>query len=289
MNIKKSKLFAESWNVAIRKKKQGEILTDLKTPFKILKNNFSSWCADPFIFEYKETTYIFAELYDYKLRRGTIGYTILKDGKIRKWTQIIVEDYHLSYPFICEYKGEVYIIPESSENNSLNVYRASNFPNEWEKVKVLIDHKKFVDTTFFEWGGCICAFTTEVSSYDSQKEYFLKFSNKEIVSIDEFLVTDFKTSRMGGNVFQKKNKKIKVCQDCRRIYGGGLIFKEIEKDNLDGKMIQHILPESLVFDKKVLIDGIHTYNANEQYEIIDIKTRRFNLLNLVCRFFGKIR
>lgn len=54
-------------------------------------------------------------------------------------------------------------------------------------------------------------------------------------------------------------------------------------------MIQHILPESLVFDKKVLIDGIHTYNANEQYEIIDIKTRRFNLLNLACRFLGKIR
>ena len=34
---------------------------------------------------------------------------------------------------------------------------------------------------------------------------------------------------------------------------------------------------------------MHTYNADSEYEIIDIKTRRFNLLNLVFRLFGKIR
>lgn len=289
MNIRRSKLFAESWNVAIRRKKQGDILMDLETPFKILKNNFSSWCADPFIFEYKQKTYIFAEIYDYRLHRGTIGYTILNEGKIGKWKQVIVEEYHLSYPFIFQQNEEVYIIPESSQNNSLYIYKAVDFPNKWKKEAVLADDRKFVDTTLFQMENQVYAFTTDVSSYENQKEYILKFNNKGIEDINEIPVNNFKTSRMGGKVFQRENKIIKVCQDCRKTYGGGLMFKEFRKDKVDGNTIQHILPESLIFDKKILIDGIHTYNANSEYEIIDIKTRRFNLLNLLCRFINKAR
>ena len=134
----KNRLFAESWNIAIRKSKQGDVLTDLETPFNILKNNISSWCADPFVFTYKEETYIFAEIYDYKLCRGTIGYAILRDGNIGKWNQVIVEDHHLSYPFIFEYDENVYIIPESSQNNTLDVYKAVDFPDKWEKQKTLL-------------------------------------------------------------------------------------------------------------------------------------------------------
>ncbi len=289
VNIKNSKFFAESWNVAIRKKGKGDILTDLRTPFKILKNSFFSWSADPFIFEFKGITYIFAEIYDYRLRRGTLGYSILKGDRIGRWKQIIIENYHLSYPFIFEYAGDVYIIPESNENNSLNVYRALNFPDEWEKVTVLIHNKKFVDTTFFEWENCICAFTTDVSEYDNQREYFITFNERKIASIDEIMVSDTKTSRMGGNVLQIEDRMIKVCQDCRKTYGGGLIFKEIEEDNLDGKEVRQIFPETLRFDKRVLIDGIHTYNANERYEIIDIKTRRFNILDFIFRLLENVK
>ena len=48
--LEKSKLFAESWNVAWRKKAPGEILDDLNTEFKVIKNGFRYWAADPFVF-----------------------------------------------------------------------------------------------------------------------------------------------------------------------------------------------------------------------------------------------
>jgi hypothetical protein len=34
---------------------------------------------------------------------------------------------------------------------------------------------------------------------------------------------------------------------------------------------------------------MHTYNASTHFEVIDIKTRRFNLLNLLFRMLSKLR
>ena len=37
------------------------------------------------------------------------------------------------------------------------------------------------------------------------------------------------------------------------------------------------------------MDGMHTYNASENYEVVDIKTRRFNILNFVFRLLNKVK
>lgn len=37
------------------------------------------------------------------------------------------------------------------------------------------------------------------------------------------------------------------------------------------------------------MDGMHTYNGLGEYEVIDLKTRRFNILNFVFRILGKFR
>ena len=50
-----------------------------------------------------------------------------------------------------------------------------------------------------------------------------------------------------------------------------------------------LLPGQLNFSKKIYLDGMHTYNASEEYEVIDIKTRRFNILNFMFRLLGKVR
>ena len=69
--LKETNLYAESWNVAWRRESvQRSILKDTKTEFRVIKNSFRYWAADPFIFEYAGKIYIFAELYDYVKRRG---------------------------------------------------------------------------------------------------------------------------------------------------------------------------------------------------------------------------
>ena len=90
-------LFSESWNVAWRKKGTGSLLHDKKSIFHVIRNPIRYWAADPFLFESKGKHYIFAELYDYVKRRGTIGYYSFDQ---KKWISVIKEDYHLSYPYL---------------------------------------------------------------------------------------------------------------------------------------------------------------------------------------------
>ena len=107
MNLLK-KLFVVGWNVAYRKKGQKE--------YKVIKNHFTSWSADPFVFEYNNEVYIFAEIFNLSRYRGCIGYTKLVDGKFTKWKEVIVEDYHLSFPNIQVEDGNIYIYPETQKS-----------------------------------------------------------------------------------------------------------------------------------------------------------------------------
>ncbi|NIR67375.1 MAG: hypothetical protein GWO10_27260, partial [candidate division Zixibacteria bacterium] len=70
-----------------------------------------------------------------------------------KYQQVILDEtFHLSYPYVFKWQDEFYMIPETFETDSIRLYRASNFPNEWEFVETLVDGKDFVDPSivFFE-------------------------------------------------------------------------------------------------------------------------------------------
>jgi hypothetical protein len=47
--------------------------------------------------------------------------------------------HHLSYPFIIEHEGQIYMLPEAYESGRLTLYRAKEFPGGWEPVCDLLD------------------------------------------------------------------------------------------------------------------------------------------------------
>lgn len=287
MYIKYSPLYAESWNVAFRKTSIGEIIKNKKTKFNIIPNTYKYWAADPMIFKYNGIIYIFAELYDYKLRRGTIGFTYYDGNSFTKWKQIIVEDFHMSYPFIFVHKDNIYMIPETSEISKLILYKAVDFPEKWEKVKVIDNSVKWVDTTIYPYGEEFIGFTEEIS--EPKKDFMIKLNNNfEIIS--KTVVSEGSSDfRCAGKCFEYNDFLFRVCQDCSKKYGGALIFRKY-KSILDEEIDSFkILPEELNYNKKILLDGMHTYSAAEDMEIIDIKTRRLNFINLFYRFIGKVK
>ena len=123
------------YRAAFRKKGGHALLDDEAVPFRAIKNNLRYWVADPFVFERDGETYIFAELFDYLRRRGVIGYSKLKaNGSFSSWKEIIVEPYHMSYPQIFEHDGEIYIVPETGSGHTLDMYRAVDFPDRWQRT-----------------------------------------------------------------------------------------------------------------------------------------------------------
>lgn len=287
--LEQTKLFAESWNVAWRKKDPGTILTDDITPFNVVKNSFRYWAADPFIFEYNEEIFIFSELYDYIQRRGILGYYKISDKQNGKWIPIIEESYHMSYPCIIQSGEDIYIMPETNAGNVLCLYRAVEFPDKWEKFKILRNQVKYADTTPLIWNGKNMALSYQVDDPYHPKLFMVNFDQRG--GDYPLNLSNVERRRSAGNVFRVGNKWIRSAQNCVEDYGKGLIFYEYEIDsdgNYDEKELIELFPEQLRFSKPLYLDGMHTYNCSEHYEVIDIKTRRFNLLNLFFRFIGKI-
>ena len=62
----------------------------------------------------------------------------------------------------------------------------------------------------------------------------------------------------------------------------------MKDDEYSEEEIQRVFPEDLSYSQEIYLDGMHTYNRLDKYEVIDVKTRRFNLLNLASRIIGKL-
>lgn len=287
MDIRYSPLYAESWNIAFREKPSGSILDNKSDKFFIIPNSKKYWAADPMVFEYQKKVYIFAELYDYTLCRGTIGYTVFDGCKFSKWKQIIVEEFHMSYPNIFTVNDEIYMIPETSEAQKLILYKAINFPDKWKIEKVIKDGVKFVDTTFLKSKNGYIGYTEELTR--PIKDLLLYFDDDLNLLSSELIAEDSKLMRCGGRIFNRDKMIVRVCQDCEEKYGGALIFRICDKESLKEIKSIHISPEQLCYDKNIFLDGMHTYTSIPNMEVIDIKTRRFNMLNLFYRTINKMK
>ena len=286
--LEETMLYAESWNVAWRKKPTGSILDDNEAVFTVIPNSYRYWAADPFLFEYKNETYLFAELYDYVLRRGIVGYCKYQNGKFSCWKPIITEDTHLSYPFIFSKDDDIYIMPESGAAKTLCIYKAINFPNQWVKEKTIRKGKILGDTTLLEVQDYNLAISYDISDPDKYHLLLLNFDDNYDTEIQ---TSDWKKCRPAGKFFCYHGKRFRPAQDCEEEYGKALVFYECTYEN--GEYIEsqykRVSATDLRFDRIMFLDGIHTYNSTEAYEVVDIKTRRLNLLNLFFRLLSKIK
>lgn len=287
--FERTPLFAESWNVAWRKRPTASLLEDRETPFFVIRNSVRYWAADPFLFEYEGQCYVFAELYDYIARKGAIGYCKWNGKCFGRWKKVIVENYHLSYPYIFERDGTVYIMPESGVNRDLHVYRAVQFPDTWERSSVIRENVVYGDTTPFCWEQHTYALTYDV---EDPKDYKMILLDLEGSGKDCSIQADEpELRRPAGKHFIYCGKHVRPAQNCEGDYGKGLLFYQysLVQGAYSEKRIAEVTPRDLCYSKKMVLDGLHTYNATDSFEVVDIKTRRLNLLNLISRVIGKLR
>lgn len=288
----------EEWNIAYRLRSDNLLFekNGNEKGFIVLPNTIRYWAADPFVISLEDKTYVFFEMYDRIRAKGLLGYRELTDGQVGKMQIAYEDDVHLSFPFVFEYNENFYMIPESSNNNKLILLKAERFPKKWNVERVLVQNKSLCDSILLQTDG-LYMLTQEVKiggRFDSLDLYYYE-DGKWIKSERNPVVIGANKARMAGGIIRHNNQLIRVAQNCEDEYGKKVSFHKIEKiDNLNYEECEIAtidVNNIKVENCKNRYIGIHSYNVNEMYEVIDLKNknklRLGNIINVILRILKK--
>ncbi len=108
--------------------------------------------ADPFMCQHRDRWYLFFEVVNHLTRKGEIGLAVSNDALHWKYRQIVLaEPFHLSYPYVFEWRGEHFMIPESARGGTVSLYRAADFPERWVRVATLLEGNRYADSSIFHY------------------------------------------------------------------------------------------------------------------------------------------
>lgn len=191
--------------------------------------------ADPCVIRRDDAYFIFFEEFPYTSGRGHLSVlTLSLKGASGVAAPILERPYHLSYPFVFEEGGEFFMIPESSANRTIDLYRCVQFPEKWEFVQTLLGNVVAVDTTVFKDCGKWWMFTSMVerAGASSCEELFL-YSSESLIDgtwtphPQNPVVSDVRSARPAGRVFREHGRLFRPAQDCSVRYGYAIVLNEI--------------------------------------------------------------
>ena len=254
----------------------------LWTNFKPVVPPFDRFWADPFVWFHENRYYVFAEELLYSTHRGRIICLMLdKEMNIQSNQVVLERPYHLSYPFLFEYEDQLYMVPETGENNRVELYRCTHFPDQWEFKKTLINDVRALDVTLLEAHGKWWLFTYIPPKSGTRWDTLHLFYADHPLS-DQWtphpcnpIVKDIHSARPAGRIFSDNGKLIRPSQDCSVRYGYAVNFNQIvtltETDYVE------TCEQTFKPMRKSSFHATHTYNDMAGVTVIDAILRRRKL------------
>jgi hypothetical protein len=183
------------------------------------------YVADPFIIKDYLNWYMFFEVVNKNSKQGDIGLAISNDGTNWKYKQIILDEpFHLSFPYVFKWKNDYYMVPESTEANSIRLYRANNFPFQWTYIGDMLQGNDFLDTSILRYNDKWWLFTTTSLRNNILRLYYsedLKGPYKEHIK-SPIVRGNAHIARSGGRMIVHNGHIIRYAQDDNPTYGNKL-------------------------------------------------------------------
>ncbi len=269
--------YREQWILLLDRERRAS--TAFKEFKKILPPKDRFW-ADPFLVKYEGSQYLFFEELPFATDKGHLSVLeIAEDGTLGRPTIILDKPYHLSYPFIFEKDGTYYMIPESYQDRTIQLYECKQFPFHWEHKMNIMEGVNAFDTTLYFHNDKWWLFTvlTEHQGGGHNDELFLFFSDTPFTQKWQAhpqnpIVSDVRRARPAGNIYKEHGKIIRPSQDCARKYGFGFNLNEIEvltETDYQEKCILNIRPD---WDQK--LTRTHSFNHSQGMTVIDAVIQR---------------
>ncbi len=195
---------------------------------------------------------------------GKIGMASSDDGLSWTYRRIVLEaPFHLSYPYVFKADGTYYMIPETRAVRCVHLYRAVDFPEQWEHVQTLLKGKRYADASIFRHHGRWWLFT------DSGHTTLRLFGADDLQGRwkehpkSPILKRDLSNARPGGRVVATDDGLIRYAQDCYPHYGNKVwayrITELTEKTYREEKVPTPVLQPG---DRQWNRSGMHTVDPH---------------------------
>ena len=182
----------------------------------------AEFVADPFMIDVRGTWHMFFEVMNAETHKGEIGLATSADGLAWSYARIVLkESFHLSYPYVFRLDGEYYMIPETNKSNSIRLYKADRFPDEWSLAAHLMQGA-WVDCSVFHYEGRWWMFATPAFSKSSTLELFHAESIHgpwRAHPLNPIIAANNRIARPAGRVIVNSAGPIRFTQDCHPSYG----------------------------------------------------------------------
>ncbi len=234
--------------------------------------------ADPFPIRVDGRYHVLFEELVFASPKGRIlGMEITKDGPVGQPVTVLERDYHLSYPFTFEWRGERFMIPESVSNRSVQLFRAVKAPYEWELDRVLHENVQLLDSTVVEIEGRWWMFAGAVTRGGSRCDELNVYHADSPLGPwrphrRNPVISDVRHARPAGRPFRIGGAWYRPAQDCSRRYGYAISLRRIAKltpNEFEEETVSALTPH---WDRRLL--GTHTINAADGLTVIDMELRR---------------
>lgn len=250
--------------------------------------------ADPFLFVYKNELFLFYEEQIDVRGKGLIKMTKTADLKYWETPKIVLkENFHLSFPNVFELDGQIYMIPETGEEETIKLYKPNDELTHWVPFRTLLKGRHYVDSSIIFHNDCYFLFTTDYT--DKSNILRLFYSNSLFENWTEHpnspIAKGPDTGRNGGSVFKKDGFLFRPCQLSKSKYGEGLDMYKIEtlsKNEYNEIYLNTVIPNN----SKIYRYGGHHFDfcvfRNHIIVATDTLEIKLNYIEITKRVFNKL-
>ena len=282
---------AEKWTIAYSPQTYSSLIKTGLKDYQILPlecKQKEEYFADPSGFYYNKKYHIIAEYYSYKNKKASLvhfSYPSLFEGCENKIE--ISNNSHLSFPYIFFYQGKVFMMPESSNANSVWLYE---YDGKQFVQKHCIINEPLVDAVLFHYNSKWWIMATRKDSLTNVNLFI--YHSKDLLGeytphINNPVKSDIRSTRSAGTPFIINNILYRPAQNCSKTYGGSIVINRINTLSED-KFVEENIAEIFSPDKS-FNKGIHTLNPFEENLIFDMKKYVFSFNNFKNKLALKLR
>ncbi len=237
--------------------------------------------ADPHVVYRGGRYHIFIEEFLHGSGKGHIAVIEMDEtGRYSKPTTVLERPYHLSYPFVFEWNRDYYMIPETSANNTVEVYKCVEFPTRWVFCTTLMENITAVDATPLFDGQKWWLFTNirERQGASILDELFLFYADTPLsghwtAHAANPVVSDVRRARPAGRIFEYRGQLYRPSQDSSRGYGYAVKINRLV--TLSETEYREEEVSSIEPHWSSDIRGVHTLSHAHRLTVVDARLRRF--------------